>query len=83
MLQAQKEYKFSNHALKVLKIRKEIKEEWIWQTIEYPFMEVRISDSEIHLFRKIDEFGGKVLKVIINPEKKMIITAFFDRRIKI
>lgn len=84
MLQmVQGEYKFSKHALTMLNIRKEIKEEWIWKTIEQPHMEIKVSDNELHLFKKIEEFGGKVLKVVVNPNKRLIITAFFDRRIKI
>ncbi len=84
MLQmTQSEYKFSKHALTMLHIRKEIKKEWIWKTIEQPHMEIRVSENELHLFKKIEEFGGKVLKVVVNPKNRLIITAFFDRRIKI
>jgi hypothetical protein len=42
------------------------------------------SDGNIHYFKSVPEYGGKVLRVIVNPNMKppRIVTVFFDRRKK-
>ena len=38
-----------------------------------------ISEYEAHYYRDITQYAGRVLKVVVNPSAKLIITAFFDR----
>ncbi len=77
------EYKLSKHLLQTLKLRrKEIKVEWIMQTIKEPDFKEIISKEEIRLWKKIKDFENKYLRVVINPKKQLVITAFFDRNFK-
>ena len=41
-----------------------------------------MSNDEWHFYRNIEEFNNKVLKVVVNPQKEIIITVLFDRRMK-
>ena len=72
------EYKFSKHSLERIKERK-IKERWIFKTIENPDEIIKVSDTEHRYYKVIEEFGNRILKVVINPEKRLIITVYFDR----
>ena len=77
------EYTFSKHLLKTLELRRsEIKVEWIIQTIKEPDFKEIISEEEIRLWKKIEDFGNRYLRVVVNPKKQLVITAFFDRNFK-
>ena len=41
-----------------------------------------ISEYEAHYYKDIPQYGGRVLKVVVDPSAKLIITVFFDRRIR-
>ena len=71
----------SKHTSDMLKERN-IPEEWMWQTINNPDWENTGSDNNIHYFKSIEEQGGRILHVVLNPHTspKKIITVFFDRR---
>ncbi len=75
-------YKLSNHAKKRLALRVEIETTWIAQALESPLMVKNISEYEAHYYKDIPQYGGRVLKVLVNPSAKLIITVFFDRRIR-
>ncbi len=76
-------YNFSKHLIKLLELRrKEIKMEWIIQTLEEPDFKEVYSDEEVRLWRKIEAFGNRYLRVVINPKKRLVITAFFDRNFR-
>ena len=75
-------YKLSHHAKRRLHARQEIKIEWIEKTIQNPLFFKEMSSDEWHFYKNIEEFNNKVLKVVVNPKKEIIITVFFDRRIK-
>ena len=75
----QKDYKFSKHFEDRIKERK-LQKDWILETIKNPDKIEEISEKEIHFLKKIVEFGERCLKVIANPINKVIITAFFDRK---
>lgn len=74
---------YSKHAQDIIKERN-INEEWVSQTINFPDYFEKGIDYNDHYFKAIEEFGGRFLHVIVNPHvsPKRIITAFFDRRVK-
>jgi len=72
------EYIFSKHLNEKIKQR-ELKKEWIWDTIENPDKKYDIADDEVHFFKFIADFFNKCLKVVVNPISKIIVTAHFDR----
>ncbi|MCD6129966.1 MAG: DUF4258 domain-containing protein [Deltaproteobacteria bacterium] len=75
------EYRLSTHALDRLEDR-EIKIDWIEKTILNPDMVKTVSDAEVHHFKLIEEFESRFLKVVLNPEKEVIVTFHFDRRLR-
>jgi len=72
------EYIFSKH-LNVKMEQRELKKEWIRDTIEKPDKKYDIADDEVHFFKFIEEFFNKCLKVVVNPISKIVVTAHFDR----
>ncbi len=77
------EYKFSEHAFDMLKERN-IREDWVKMTITDPERKEFNNDGTIHYIRAIEHFGGRYLRVVVNPNvnPQRIVTVFFDRRIR-
>ena len=75
------EFELSIHAKDVM-VSRCILEEWIRSTIENPSAQIKIDEYEIHYFGTIHEYGDRCLKVVVNPIKYLIITAYFDRKKK-
>ena len=77
------EYEFSEHALDMLRER-DIQEAWVKRAMEDPQKRERLDNGTIHYVRAIEEYGGRYLRVVVNPdvEPQRIVTAFFDRRIE-
>ena len=74
---------FSKHLINILNLRrKEIKAEWIIQALREPDFKEVVSEEEVRLWKRIDDFGGRYLRVVVNPRKRLVITAFFDRNFK-
>ena len=73
--------KFTAHASTMMHERM-IQEDWIVRTVTSPDNTEERSDEEIHYLKKIPEAGGKILRVILNPQTDphRVITVFFDRR---
>ena len=75
------EFELSAHTKDMLKERK-IAEAWLWRTVEHPDWLQKGSDNNVHHFKIIPEYNGRILHVVINanilPNK--IVTVFFDRR---
>ncbi len=78
-------YTTSEHAHDTIKER-EIKAEWIDETIENPTAtEIDPDDAtKAHALKAISENGNRVLRVIYNRTKKPphVITVYFDRKMK-
>ena len=78
-------YELTQHAQKVLEERG-ISIEWMERTLFQP--ELVLPDAEDkaveRYFRKIPEFGGRVLRVAVNTkvEPVRVVSIFFDRTIK-
>ncbi|MFH1037479.1 MAG: DUF4258 domain-containing protein [PVC group bacterium] len=61
-----------------------IKREWVDRSMDDPDRMEDHDDGTRHFIKRIPEFGGRHLRVIVNvmatPEKR--VTAFFDRRLR-
>jgi hypothetical protein len=79
------EYKLSKHAQEQLSRRPEVEINWALEAINNPDkIEVDTDDKSILcVFKRIDTFGGRILKVVYRPGRPhLIITVHFDRREK-
>ena len=78
-------FELTKHAKKVLAER-EIPVEWLERTLAAP--ELVLSDPDDaaveRRYRRIPEFGGRVLRVVVNTavEPNRVVSVFFDRKIK-
>ncbi|CAG7856516.1 hypothetical protein MCAMS1_01031 [biofilm metagenome] len=52
---------------------------WIQRTIEHPVKEVIQQDGRIRRWAKIEEAGGRYLRVILLADGETVHNAFFDR----
>ena len=59
--------------------RKMIKDEWIQFTVNNPVHEERQSDGRIRRWARIEEAGGKFLRVILLEDGETVHNEFFDR----
>jgi hypothetical protein len=59
-----------------------IKDEWIEHTIEFPLAEAVQEDGRIRRWAKVEEMGGRYLRVILLADGVTVHNAFFDRRFK-
>ncbi|GIW52261.1 MAG: hypothetical protein KatS3mg081_1616 [Gemmatimonadales bacterium] len=52
--------------------------------MEDPEREEVMEDGTVHYIRAIAEYGGRYLRVVVNPSAKpqRVVTVFFDRRIR-
>ena len=75
-------YQLTQHAEKVLAERG-IAVEWLERTLDDPqWTEPDSSDAAVRrYFRPIPEFGGRVLRVVVNTtvEPARVVSVFFDR----
>jgi len=72
------DYQYSKHLDE--KINKgDVNKEYVEETLKNPDKIVNIKENEIHFFKKIINFGNRCFKVVINPIKKLVVTAYFDR----
>ena len=74
---------FSKHAKEML-VERNIREEWVWRTINAFDNKETGEDKNLHYSKAIEEQGNLVLRVVVNPSSKpyRIVTVFFDRRLK-
>jgi hypothetical protein len=56
-----------------------IKDDWIEQVIADPIRREIQDDDRIRCWGKIEEFGGRYLRVILLPDGETVHNAFFDR----
>jgi uncharacterized DUF497 family protein len=79
------DFEESQHASRMIE-RRDIDRNWIEVTLEDPdLVQPDEDDSSLeHRLRVIPEYGGRVLRVIINTDVEPIrlVTAFFDRTMK-
>ena len=75
------EYKYTAYFEKeVLRKRPYLKKEWCILIIENPIKVERQEYNRYRFWGRIDEWGGRILRVITLDDKKTIHNAFPDRR---
>jgi len=78
-------YILSNHARDAIE-KRQIQIEWLEQALERPdWTETDPYEPAFeHRLASIEDFGGRVLRVVVNPTVKpiFVITLYFDRRTK-
>jgi len=62
--------------------RKFIKREWIEQAIRNPDAERIQTDGRIRRWKRIEDAGDRILRVVLLEDGETIHNAFFDRRFK-
>ncbi len=62
--------------------RAQIRDAWIIQTIHAPVHEEIQSDGRIRRWAKIEQAGGKYLRVVLLRDGETVHNAFFDRRFR-
>jgi hypothetical protein len=78
-------FDLTQHAQKSLDER-EIPVEWLERTLSAPELTLPDPDDATveRRFRRIPEFGGRVLRVAVNTavEPNRVVSVFFDRKMK-
>jgi len=74
-----KPFIFSQHLETRLQERN-LKREWIEDTLENPDSKEEVEVDETHFFKRILEAASRCLKVVLNPLTNIVITAHFDRK---
>ncbi len=74
-------FNVSIHAQDVMAAR-DILEEWVQSAVDDPSTKIDINKQEVHCFITITEHDSRCLKVVVNPIKRLVITAYFDRKMK-
>jgi len=79
-------YILTDHARERLALRSEIKEEWIEATVMNPDLisPHKNADYKQYVYKKIEEFDNRVLKVVASREGPpyIIYTLHFERSMK-
>ena len=73
--------RFSPYLLNRLRIRTELRLEWVIRTYERPDARQTQADRRERLWKYIPE-AGHYLRIIVLPDGKTILNAFFDRRFR-
>ncbi|WP_295421904.1 DUF4258 domain-containing protein [Sulfurovum sp.] len=74
-------FKLSVHAKDVMENRNIIAD-WVYNILDNPSVVIKIKEDEVHLYGIIDEYNARCLKVVVNPLKSLVITTYFDRKMK-
>ena len=74
-------FKLSVHAKDVMKNRNII-EDWVYAILDNPSVTQEIDIDEMHLYGIVHEYNARCLKVVVNPLKNLVITTYFDRKMK-
>jgi hypothetical protein len=78
-----KNYKFTEYfENEVMRKRRYLKKEWCIQVIEDPVKMEKQEENRYRFWGKIEEFGGRYLRVVTLEDKLTIHNAFPDRRFK-
>lgn len=66
-------------AVRVRPDRAMIRLEWIEHAIQHPVREMMQADGRIRRWARIEEMGGRYLRVILLADGETVHNAFFDR----
>jgi len=72
------QYRLSQHAKDVI-AQRGIEEAWIEQVLMAPSLKKMIDQNEVHYYASIEAYENRCLKVVYNPQKRLIVTVYFDR----
>ncbi len=85
MAEGEAAFTLSEHARHVI-VERGIRLDWVGLALSDPAStEPDRDDPDLrHALRRIDEFGGRVLRVVYNPGQSppRVVTAFFDRAMR-
>lgn len=76
--------RFTAHATQMLQERN-IELAWVSRAIEAPDKIITdTSDGNIHYIKRIPERDNRLLRVVVNEQEasQLVVTVFFDRRLK-
>jgi hypothetical protein len=59
-----------------------IRDEWIRRVIDQPVWVAVQADGRLRLWAEIAEAGGRVLRVVLLPDRLTVHSEFFDRSYK-
>jgi Domain of unknown function (DUF4258) len=80
------DYELTEHARESLRTRSVIRLEWIERVLTRPagVEPDRVDPLLQHRLGRIDEYGGRVLRIVVNPSHTpvRVITVYFDRRMR-
>ncbi|HEX7409091.1 MAG TPA: DUF4258 domain-containing protein [Candidatus Binatia bacterium] len=80
------DYELTEHARESLRKRPVIRREWLDRVLEHAtLVEPDQVDPELeHRLGRIDEHGGRVLRVIVNRARVplRVVTVYFDRKMR-
>jgi hypothetical protein len=75
-------FKLSVHAKDVMENRN-ISEVWVYAIVNnISSVTIDIAEDEVHIYGIVHESNDRCLKVVVNPLKNLVITAYFDRKMK-
>ncbi len=74
-------FDLSLHARDVMEHRN-ISAQWVAKVLEYPSKVVVVDEYEVHYYANIESYENRCLKVVFNPVTALVITAFFDRKMR-
>lgn len=75
------EYQYTAYFEKeVLRKRPYLKKEWCIMVVDNPIRVERQENNRYRFWGRVDELGGRILRVITLDDKKTIHNAFPDRR---
>ncbi len=74
-------FDLSLHACDVMEHRN-ISEQWVTKVLEHPSQVVVVDEYEVHYYASIELYENRCLKVVFNPATALVITAFFDRKMR-
>jgi len=78
-----KKYRFTEYfENEVLRKRSYLEKEWCVRVVEHPFKVERQENNRFRYWGKIEELGGRFLRVVTLNDKVTIHNAFPDRRFK-
>jgi len=75
-------YEYTKHAYDMFMVRN-INEMWVNDAIDNPERIEAKEDGTVHYIKRVIEFGGRYLRVVVNQDSdtKKIVTLFFDRKL--
>jgi Domain of unknown function (DUF4258) len=64
--------------------RRGIPLDWVWRAVQAPDRTEERPDGTVHYIKRLPEFGGQYLRIVVNHRKRppRVATIFFDARLR-